>query len=670
LNETNLQEKVKLLGPFPSSVFGDYHCFFMDVRKHNVIIEIPPLMYFDAWLEKLKNDTNIEAIEFFIVQMVSLNHGGVINRLMELGFHGTIITTYFFARPLLDAFPSLKVITIDELGRQLYIEGSLAFKFIPMAFLPHPQMFMTYHVTSGILFSSVLFSSLNVNDPSNKEERHQALFDFHKMTMPSSEYLKEPLRRITHLPLQAILPTFGNHYLAQEVPPLIEQEFRLDFYNTRNVFTYDAKGQKDFNYLEISNHLIVTLLKTYDKDHVFNLFKDSPFTINDTTLEISTSAYSGYQLYNEIFKHLYAVEGGVILALLEPLVSLYQNQYGLTRPAIYNSKMVEIQQEMQALEQEKRLLKQQIGQLEARMRQASTSLLRDANTGLFNEQHLFDVLKADFQTDPHPPYVRGLLMVRIGQLVAINQKYGKATGDESLRHLSYLINQLKESDDVLFKLNGPDLLLYQKETTTERLLATTIKIRNAVAESKLFIEKVSLASALFTSDEIDVSVIDDKIRQAMQTLEGRLKVATSKGKGQISDRHTSGTPDFTGNILLIDEDDINRNMLTRIFASIKYDVITAQDVLQAMEILEKHSIDIIISEINLTKIDGFAFKQTLNETKTYANIPFIIVSHSKTVANIRRANLLDIDLMLEKPVIPEELIGHVARLKTRRQASL
>jgi len=44
-----------------------------------------------------------------------------------------------------------------------------------------------------------------------------------------------------------------------------------------------------------------------------------------------------------------------------------------------------------------------------------------------------------------------------------------------------------------------------------------------------------------------------------------------------------------------------------------------------------------------------------------------MVSHSKTVANIRRANLLNVDLLLEKPIVPEELLGHVIRLKQRKQ---
>ena len=65
-------------------------------------------------------------------------------------------------------------------------------------------------------------------------------------------------------------------------------------------------------------------------------------------------------------------------------------------------------------------------------------------------------------------------------------------------------------------------------------------------------------------------------------------------------------------------------------------------------------------------MDGFGLKRELNESKTFSNIPFIMVSHNKTVENIRRGNLLNVDLIIEKPIIPEELIGHVKRFRERR----
>ena len=58
----------------------------------------------------------------------------------------------------------------------------------------------------------------------------------------------------------------------------------------------------------------------------------------------------------------------------------------------------------------------------------------------------------------------------------------------------------------------------------------------------------------------------------------------------------------------------------------------------------------------------------MNESKMFSKIPFIMVSHNKTVDNIRRGNLLDVDLIIEKPIVPEELIGHVKRMKEQAKS--
>jgi DNA-binding response OmpR family regulator len=97
-----------------------------------------------------------------------------------------------------------------------------------------------------------------------------------------------------------------------------------------------------------------------------------------------------------------------------------------------------------------------------------------------------------------------------------------------------------------------------------------------------------------------------------------------------------------------------------------YQVIVAADVYQAFELLENNHVDIVISEINLSKLDGFQLKQRMNAVSTLKDIPFIITSHFKNLDVITRCNLLNIDLVLKKPIVPEELLGHVKRIQDRR----
>ena len=141
--------------------------------------------------------------------------------------------------------------------------------------------------------------------------------------------------------------------------------------------------------------------------------------------------------------------------------------------------------------------------------------------------------------------------------------------------------------------------------------------------------------------------------------------AKIQGKGMIIDETYTLPNASEGSILLVDEDPISRNMIHRIFTRLDYVVKVATSAKEAFDIVRTAQIDVIISEINLSKIDGFQLKQMLNETKAFKEIPYIMVSHNKTLDNIKRGNTLDVDLILEKPIVPEELVGHVKRFKER-----
>lgn len=664
-------DKTKLIisnvGPFHSEGGFSYNSYIFKTNGKTFIVDVPPALFFDAWIDALKKIDDQLKVDYLLIQTINLTYCGTLSRLIDAGFTGTIITTYLFGRPLLEMYPKLKLVTIDELNHVLRDKENIILKFVPLSFLPFPQMFMTYHPLSSSLFSATLFSSLTLKDLPVIDGWKTAVYEFHKTTMPSSEFLKEPLRKITHLPIQSIQPTYGRSYDGKLAIDAIENEYRLDFYNTRQVFQYDAHGKKEINFPEIVNHVINTLLKSIDKQKVLDLFVDSPIEIEPTSMEIRQTNIIGYPLYDTVFKHLYNKRGSDVLIALEPLVNIYQTQYGLVKPSVYKAQVVDIERQKQQLEQEKVALRQKITQLETAVAQAESALLKDVNTGLYNENFFKELMKTSLSRLPLPPYVRGFVLVRLDQLTHLNQKYGKVTGDESLRHLKYQIEQLLGRDDLLIKLNGPNLLIYLKETTPERMLALAIKLRNNVASSNQFIEKVSVSSAILHSGELQRNVvIDEAARLLLSELERRLGHALTKGMGQIGDKPIPDEDVVEGVILLIDEDDINRNMLTRIFKRINFNVVTAKDVIEANTILDHQTIDIIVSEINLAKIDGFAFKQSLNESKSYSHIPFIMVSHSKTISNIRRANLLGVDLLLEKPIIPEELLGHVQRYKARK----
>lgn len=102
-------------------------------------------------------------------------------------------------------------------------------------------------------------------------------------------------------------------------------------------------------------------------------------------------------------------------------------------------------------------------------------------------------------------------------------------------------------------------------------------------------------------------------------------------------------------ILVIDDDEIVRQVLEMLLNDLGYDVISSSDPYEAISIfdLNKDSIDLVISDMIMPKLNGKELFYRIKEIKK--NLRFILLS-GYTKNNVDEKFLNDIDLFLEKPI--------------------
>ena len=615
--------------------------------------------------ERIELIIPVDSIQNLIIAHPNFSMMMSLKILIQMGFKGSIITTRNIAKQIVQNGIKLPVTTIEKLDYQWYGQD-FKLNFLPIQFLPFTYAFMIYESETRSLISNTLFSSFKVDNPADLIQLKQGIFAYHKTNFPSSEYLKDPIRRIRQHRIDAICPSYG-YVLENDVDIWIEYEYQLDFYNAGQVFKYNEEFIKEFNYVEIINHMINQLHKSLDSKEILDTFAKSDFILSEKPLELIQSTHVGYKLWHAFFEYIYAKKGSVWLTILEPLIKRYHNIFGLDLPAIYVSKMMEVTKTNELLVLDKKTLEENLQRLEAQIEETKEAMLRCPITKLYTEDVMRALLKKDLESSEFFEKQNGFILIQLDQLFDINKRYGKDTGDEAIRNLAYVIGQIAPDSVKLFKQNGPGILVYASCEKKGKITEFAVSVRNAVRDSVLFIEKVTASASLVFYEELNpVLTRDNKIKEIFILLEQRIRLAKQLGYGEIVDNSAALPALKEGIILLVDEDDMNRNMLVRVFNRLNFEVKAVTSVEDALHVLREYPIDIIISEINLSKMDGFALKRELNESKTYTNIPFIMVSHNKTVENIRRGNLLNVDLIIEKPIIPEELIGHVKRYRERR----
>jgi|SaaInl4_135m_RNA_FD_contig_51_636876_length_8066_multi_6_in_0_out_0_4 PleD family two-component response regulator len=112
-------------------------------------------------------------------------------------------------------------------------------------------------------------------------------------------------------------------------------------------------------------------------------------------------------------------------------------------------------------------------------------------------------------------------------------------------------------------------------------------------------------------------------------------------------------------ILAVDDDHHNLFMLQRRLEGNNYRVFTASSGKSALEMAAEHSPDLILLDITMPEMDGFAVKEALNEDDRLSGIPVIFLSDRVQVEFKVRAYGLGGQDFISKPFHPEELLARM-----------
>jgi len=129
-----------------------------------------------------------------------------------------------------------------------------------------------------------------------------------------------------------------------------------------------------------------------------------------------------------------------------------------------------------------------------------------------------------------------------------------------------------------------------------------------------------------------------------------------------------------GKILVVDDDPDILDALTMILESQGYQVVTAQDGVEGLANLKAEKPDLMILDLLMPKMDGFAVCKELQDPRwaKYRDIPILILTSVREEASRRRYELetgleLDVDDYVEKPVSPDILLERVGRLIKKKE---
>ncbi len=110
-------------------------------------------------------------------------------------------------------------------------------------------------------------------------------------------------------------------------------------------------------------------------------------------------------------------------------------------------------------------------------------------------------------------------------------------------------------------------------------------------------------------------------------------------------------------VLVVDDDVVNRTMISRSLSQKGFQVLTALDGEEALKKAKEEKPELVISDMLLPRIDGLELCSRIKEDPDLASTRVILMTAVYKTASVRAEALAQkADAYLEKPVSAEELL--------------
>jgi two-component system chemotaxis response regulator CheY len=115
-------------------------------------------------------------------------------------------------------------------------------------------------------------------------------------------------------------------------------------------------------------------------------------------------------------------------------------------------------------------------------------------------------------------------------------------------------------------------------------------------------------------------------------------------------------------ILTVDDSRTMRDMLRLALVKVGFHVTEAVDGVHGLEVLGDAQADVIITDINMPRLDGFGFIEAVREDAAYRATPILVLTTESDPEKRDRARRAGATGWIVKPFHPDKLIDAIRRV--------
>lgn len=198
-----------------------------------------------------------------------------------------------------------------------------------------------------------------------------------------------------------------------------------------------------------------------------------------------------------------------------------------------------------------------------------------------------------------------------------------------------------------------DLLAEEAESSGQKLLLDDLnKIKQAARQLTNQLEALFAESAI--GDTLPSSI---SMQEEEKILEAVLHSCQEKNPGSP----------ITGNILVVDDNDANREILSRRLKQQGYRIVMAENGYRALEQLERASFDLVLLDVMMPGMDGHEVLRRIKSDSKLRHIPVLIISANTELDSVIKCIERGAEDYLSKPFNPTLLKARIGAILEKQR---
>jgi CheY-like chemotaxis protein len=237
----------------------------------------------------------------------------------------------------------------------------------------------------------------------------------------------------------------------------------------------------------------------------------------------------------------------------------------------------------------------------------------------------------------------------------VKEGYSVTAADSGKEALDML--RLERYDLVLLDIMMPGIDGYEvlKRIRSEPILQDTPVIMVTALSDEACIKRcLALGATDYVGKPFELSFLKSRIRQAVHAL--------------INLRR-SNTEANAAAVLVVEDDEVNRDLLVRRLNNAGYVAHTAGHGVEALNLINEHAYDLILLDIMMAQMDGYQTLQKIRARASLKDTPIVMISALDDAGSIARCMELGADDYIVKPYNAAVLKERVFKLLENKHPS-